>query len=70
MKPLVIFPLLGAIVLAWLVVHGLQTGQVRFKSWLDVRSKSPFAFWSSIVLYSLTAFCFLLIAAKEAFFPN
>ena len=70
MKPLVIFPLLGAIVMIGFVVHGLRTGRVRFKEWLDVRSKSPIGFWSSIVIYSLTALAFLLIAAKENFFPH
>jgi hypothetical protein len=53
-----------------LVVNGLRQGRVRFKEWLDVRAKSPFQFWSSIVLYALTAFGFLLIAAKELFYPS
>ena len=70
MNPLVIFPLLGAIVMTGLVVHGIRKGQIRFKSWLDVRSKSPIGFWSSILIYALTAFGFVLIAAKQAFFPG
>lgn len=68
MKPLVIFPLLGAIVLIGAVVHGLRTGQIRFKSWLDVRSREPISFWASILLYALTAIGFLVIAANQAFF--
>jgi hypothetical protein len=70
MKPVAIFDLLGALVMIGLVVRGLQQGQIRFKAWLDVRSKSPIHFWASIVVYSLVAVGCLLVAAKETFFSN
>lgn len=70
MKPLAIFGLVGAAVMIALTVQGIREGRIWFQLWIDERSKAPFGFWSSVALYLLVALGFLLLAAKETFFPN
>jgi hypothetical protein len=67
MKLFAIFALLGALLMFGVVIQGLRSGRIWFKSWLDVRSQSPIQFWSSIALYLLLAIGLLFMAAKEAF---
>ena len=70
MKPFPIFALLVAVAMIGYVAQGVLRGQIRFKSWLDVRSRNPISFWSSVLIYLLIAFGLLFIAAKETFFPT
>ena len=67
MKPFPIFALIVAVAMIGYVVQGIVTGRIRFKSWLDVRSKSPISFWSSVVIYLLIAFGLLFLAVKQTF---
>jgi len=69
-KPFAIFAMLVAVVMIGYVAQGIRTGRIRFKSWLDVRSKSPISFWCSVVVYLLIAFGLLFVATKETFFPT
>jgi hypothetical protein len=69
-KLFAIFALIAAVVMIGYVAQGVRTGQIRFKAWLDVRSKSPISFWSSVLIYLLIAFGLLFIAAKQTFFQT
>ena len=70
MKPFPIFALIMAVVMIGYVAQGIRTGRIRFKSWLDVRSKNPISFWSAVLIYLLIALGLLYIAAKETFSPT
>lgn len=70
MKPFPIFALLMAVLMIGYVALGILIGRIRFKSWLDVRSRNPISFWSSVLIYSLIAFGLLFLAAKQTFFPT
>lgn len=70
MRPLAIFGLIGAVVMAALIGEAMKAGRIRMQLWVDDRAENPIAFWSSVAIYLLIALGFLLLAAKETFFPN